>query len=225
MNRYDLILATALHMDEVSASDSIAVSVQVDSSDNNPLYTLINGLLDECLVEVYNSDPWWRLKQKPFTLPSTATYDKNIGRYVIKLPVPADYLKIAEIKCDEFQRPISEVYSEGSDMAKRQHNRWLVAKVAKPVAVMSHDSTNGREIDCYSLDKASLSGTNLYATYIGIPVLPTDTTTTASAISTDILPDALVAPLEWLTASKAFGARGNTNGMQVCLQNAQNLLI
>lgn len=223
MNRHGLILATALRMDEVSASDGLAVSVQVDSSDNNPLYTLINGLLDESLVEIYNAAPWWRLNQTAFpNAPSSATLDPITGRYYIAIPVPADFLKLAEINCGDFQRPINEIFSEGSDMAKRQHNRHLVAKLAKPVAVMSHNA-NGREIDCYSLPTPIIG--SLVATYIARPSLPSDTAVTASAISTSVLPDALIAPLEWLVASKAFGARGNTNGMQVCLQNAQNLLI
>lgn len=220
MNRRDLILATALRMDEVSASDSPVVVTAVDSSDNNPLYTLIDGLLDECLVEVYNAAPWWRLNQKPFpSIPASATFDPVTGRYHIAVPVPADYLKLAEINCLQFQRPINEVHPEGSEEGSRQHNRHLVAKLARPVAIMSHNAT-GREIDCYSLASPEVNA--LVATYIARPVLPKDA---APEINADVLPDALVAPLEWLTAGKAFSARGNVNGAQTCMKNAQNLLI
>ena len=57
-------------MDEVSPEIE-ADDLVVDGSDGNPLYTLIDGLIDAGTLELFSVAPYWRLKQTTF--PDTDT--------------------------------------------------------------------------------------------------------------------------------------------------------
>lgn len=220
----------ALRMDEVTP-DITVEDLTVDGSDNNPLYELIDGLVDGGALELFSVAPYWRLPQSAFG-------ESNIGfgtmpalygsRRYIRLRVPDDFLRVAEIDCSVFQRPITEVVPEMSEAGKRQHNRFLMGKEAKPVGVMSHGTwsvgsttTNCREIDCYSIPSGSTSPL-INASYIAKPSMPAAGSSTA--IET-VVPPVLVDALEWLIAARAFGARGDADHAVICQQNAQNLLV
>lgn len=235
MTRNELIQQVALRMDEVTPDITIA-DLTVDGADGNPLYALIDGLVDAGALELFSVAPYWRLPQKSFPnitpkeLP--ALYN---SRKVIRLKVEDDFLRVAEIDCSHFQRPITEVVPEMSEAGKRQHNRFLMGKEAKPVGVMSHDlwpSGSGltpvmvqcREIDCYSI--ASTTTVNIQndvrATYIAKPEMPT---IDSQDDIEDVVPVVLIDALEWLIAARTFGARGDANHAAICQQNAQNLLV
>lgn len=222
MTKEGLILAVAAHMDEVTAEGEAIV--EVSTSDNNPLYSLINELLDESLMELFAVAPLYRLPQTAFPVENRVTKnDSSLGRKVIRVKVPDDFMRLVELDCDEFERPIVTLHQEGSAMAKRQHNRHLVAKTARPVGVIRSttwtDSVYGREIDCYSLDG---DGTNWTGSYVARPSLPVSL---SESIPATTLPDILTAPLEWLCAAKVFGARGDANHAAICQQNATNLIV
>ena len=238
MTRLELIRQVALRMDEVTpeSPDFTIANIPVDGSDNNPLYALIDGLVDAGALELFSVAPFWRLPQKAFTGVAVKTLPALFNsRKVVRLKVEDDFLRVAEIDCVHFQRPITEVVPEVSDLGKRQHNRFLMGKEAKPVGVMSHDEwTTGsgqsavtaqcREIDCYSIDGSTTVNvaTDVKATYIATPEMP------SVESSTDIetvVPPVLVDALEWLVAARTFGARGDANHAAICQQNAQNLLV
>jgi len=219
MTRAELIQGVALRMDEVTPSDAIA-NLTVDGSDNNPLYELIDGLIDGGVLELFSTAPYWRLPIKTMSVTQSALSAKFGTRYIIKATVPADFLRIAKIDCAEYQRPITELYPEMSDMGRRQHNRILFAKEARPVGVMSHNAS-ASEIQCYSTAGAATSPS---ATYIATPATITDSGTAVS-VETVLGGATLVPALEWLVAARTFGARGDANHAAICQQNAQNLLV
>ena len=239
MTRAQLIQAVALRMDEITPDAGLQVTV--DGSDNNPLYTLIDGLIDSGVLELFTVAPYWRLPQTNFEYSATAAQNEIIldslsaafeERKVIRLKVTDDFLRIAEINCKDFLRPITEIFSEQDSVGKRQHNRFLMGKEAKPVGVMSHGMWNSepcREIDCYSLASdttvtASTSG-DIVASYIAKPATIVDSSTPSQAVSVEsVVPSVLIPALEWLIASRTFGARGDANHAAICQQNAQNLL-
>jgi len=229
MTRKDIILGAVLRMDELSASGD-AQYVTVSTNDNDPLYAQMNGVLDESLVEIYAMAPFWRLPQTSFLDTSDVAYatDPHSGRVYLRLRVPEDFLKIAEVMCAEWERPIVEIFGEGSDMGRRQHNRHLMGKSARPVGVMSHGvwdgSSQAREIDCYSFDAGTTEATSLEASYIARPLTEPHSKDPDTTISDDILVPGIVEPLEWLMASKVFGLRGDER-TAVCLKNAEGLLI
>ena len=248
MIRLDLIRNVALRMDEVTPDISVA-NLTVDGADNNPLYALIDGLVDAGVLELFSVAPYWRLPQVAFAnviveeLPvalgdyssSGPGGDKTVTkRYFVRLRVPDDFLRVAEINCDTFLRPITEVVPEISDAGRRQHNRFLMGKESRPVGVMSHGrwptetqdvTVPCREIDCYSLSTEipdSESSVNSY--YIAKPEDIDDDGTNTDAVE-EVVPPVLVPALEWLIAARTFGARGDSNHAAICQQNAQNLLV
>ena len=229
MTRDQLIQAVALRMDEITPSGALS-GITVDGSDNNPLYDLIKGIIDDGVLELFTVAPYWRLPQTLFAYSATASANQIIvesganSRKIIRLKVPDDFLRVAEINCTDFQRPITEVYPEQSEQGKRQHNRFLMGKEARPVGVMSHGVWNGspcREIDCYSLASTTTvtASSGVVASYI-----PKPASASTAADTTVPVPDVLLPALEWLTAARAFGARGDVNHATICQQNAQNLL-
>ena len=240
MKRNELIRQVALRMDEVTpdSPDFTIDDIAVDGSDNNPLYALIDGLVDSGALELFSVAPYWRLPQTEFENVQLGELPASFGsRRVIRLKVEDDFLRVAEINHSEFQRPITEAVPEMSEAGKRQHNRYLMGKEARPVGVISHgkweveqdEFVQCREIDCYSIAPAPPAGTTdtaldgVEATYIATPEMPTITDTTTD-IET-VIPPVLVDALEWIIAARTFGARGDANHAAICQQNAQNLLV
>ena len=235
MTRNELIQQVALRMDEVTPDITID-DLTVDGADGNPLYALIDGLVDAGALELFSVAPYWRLKQTTFTdiLLESVGSQRTISdgstiipaRKMIRLKVPDDFLRVAEINHTSFQRPITEVFQEISEQGKRQHNPFLMGKEARPVGVMSHGSWSGaqcREIDCYSVASSVDSTSGVMATYIPKPAVITDE---APAVTVeDAVPEVLIPALEWLIAARTFGARGDANHAAICQQNAQNLLV
>ena len=239
MTRAELIQAVALRMDEITPSAGL--SVTVDGSDNNPLGTLINGLIDGGTLELFSIAPYFRLPQTEFTDIALATVgtqrtineDQTTGqRKIIRLKVGNDFLRVAEINCPDFQRPITEVFPEQSSEGKRQHNPFLMAKEARPVGVISYgvwgtgvSAVQCREIDCYSLaTDTTVTTSDVAASYIAKPGTISDTSTPAVSVES-VVPPVLIEALEWIIASRAFGARGDSNHAEICQQNAQRLLV
>ena len=240
--RLQLIKSVALHMDEVSP-DITVTGLTVDGSDNNPLYSLIDGLVDAGALELFSVAPYWRLPQSAFensAMETVGTQKKiNDGqgtinaRKMIRLKVPDDFLRVAEINHPSFERPITEVVPEATELGKRQHNQYLMGKESRPVGVMSHGVWTGgteqeptteqcREIDCYSIPSTGTL-TGLVATYIPRPAMPL--ATSSDDIEDAVIPSVLIPALEWLIAARTFGARGDANHAAICQQNAQNLLV
>lgn len=221
MTREQLIQNVALRMDEITPPEGLVISV--DGRDNNPLYAIIDGLIEAGALELFSVAPFWRLPQTVVN-PGDINVSTEHNRYVVRIKLSDDFLRVAEINVKGFQRPITEVVPEQSDLGKRQHNRWLMGKEAKPVGVISYGIWDGdpcREVDCYSLS-ATVSASDVTATYIAKP--GDNIGASPSAVEDDI-PAILIPALEWLIAARVFGARGDVNHAQVCQQNAQNLLV
>lgn len=230
MTRNELTAQVALRMDEVTPVEELQITV--DGSDNNPLYTLIDGILDDCVLELFTIAPYWRLPYTPFsgTQLSKIFPERDDSRYMIRLRLEDNFLRLAYVSHALFQRPITEVYPEQSAEGKRQHNRYLMGREAKPVAVLSIGSWSAdgepprtvqrKEIDCYSLP--SQEDGDVKAFYIAKPDAIEDNN--QSAVE-NVVPETIIPALEWLIAARAFGARGDVNHSEICQQNAQNLLV
>lgn len=231
MTREELIKKVALKMDEISSSDD--VMVPVNAGDNNPLYTQINNLLNEAVNDVLMKAPIYRLQSQVESLPMFHTekdkennditvIDYNItnifsgSRKKIEVPVSDEFLRLVSISDDCFQRPIVELAIEGDDTDKKQHNKFLVAKSAKPVAVLSN-SANGRIITCYSYDSSATPNPTLL--YVKRYNNEKDTT-----IETD-LDDYMIDIVSWVCAGKVFAAQGDINKGKICDDNASALMI
>ena len=218
MTREELIKKVALKMDEISSSDD--VFVPVGTGDNNPIYTQINNLLNESVNDVLMKAPIYRLHghigvQKQFT-PANLFVGTSKPRKAAVIDVPADFVRMASITDDAFQRPIVEFAQEGDDVDKKQHNVHLVAKTAKPVAVIG-SSASGRTITCYSYDaEGAPNPTLLY-----IKRYDNDKDTTAETG----LDDYMIDLVSWVCAGRVFSAQGDINKGKTCDETAAALMI
>ena len=221
MTREELIKRVALKMDEISSSDD--VMVPVNAGDNNPLYTQINNLLNESVNDVLMKAPIYRLHSQTESLNLTTASDSldtneifNDERLTAIITVPEDFLRVVSISDRAFQRPIVELAMEGDDTDKKQHIKHLVAKTAKPVAVISN-GVNGRLITCYSYN----TNTNPSITFRYIKRYDNDRDTTAE---TDL--DAyMIDIVSWVCAGKVFAAQGDVTKEKICGENASALMI
>ena len=90
-------------MDEITPDNGLP-QIEVDGSDNNPLYALIDGLIEAGALELFSVAPFWRLKQTEFNdivveaLPALFNNANGSPKYIIRLKVPDDFLRVAEIK-------------------------------------------------------------------------------------------------------------------------------
>lgn len=215
MTRQELIRKVALKMDEISSSDDVIVSVGID--DNNPLYTQIDSLLNESVNEVLMKVPTYRIPQSHTNVISDSTITPLFSnhRKSATIKVPDDFLRLVSITDDEFHRPISELAVEGNDVDKRQHNKFLVAKQSKPVAVIGRDNEDGRVIRCYSYGIDDSAAPSMLYIKMYQDTNP----------STDIgLDDYMIDIVTWVCAGKVFAAQGDITKGKTCDENAVALM-
>lgn len=218
MIREELIKKVALKMDEISSSDDVIVSV--DLSDNNPLYTQINGLLNESINDVLTKAPIYRITSFVSLIPSNDIRVDNTEdgkRQIVVVKVPSDFIRIAAINDTLFKRPIVEVAIEGDETDKRQRNRFLMAKKSKPVAVIGRDEYGKRVITCYSYDLTDEPAP--VASYVQRFAGELDL---YSEIPAD---DYLADIISWTCAGRVFAAQGDQVKGQLCDTNAAALMI
>jgi hypothetical protein len=236
MTREELIKNVALKMDEISSSDDVIVPV--GTGDNNPLYTQINNLLNESVNDVLMKAPIFRLQSQVASLTTIAigegedtepaTLSETLGNYEFTsilgglrkaavISMPSDFIRLASINDTSFQRPIVDLAIEGDMVDNRQHNKFLVAKSAKPVAVIGRDSTGNRTITCYSYS-ASATDASLTFNYI-------KRYENKNATEDSLLDDYLIDIVTWVCAGKVFAAQGDINKGKLCDENAAALMI
>lgn len=215
MTREELIKKVALKMDEISSSDDVIVPV--NAGDNNPLYTQINNLLNESVNDALMKAPVYRIQNQIGTV-KNATSKSLFGdtRKAAVFAVPNDFIRLVQINDDLFQRPIIELAIEGDDVDKRQHNRHLVAKYARPVAVMGRNG-NGRTISCYSYGSGDTPNPSLL--YIKRYEGGKDATEETG------LDDYMIDLVSWVCAGRVFAAQGDINKGKICDENAAALMI
>ena len=215
MTREELIKKVALKMDEISSSDEVVIPV--NGSDNNPLYTQINHLLNESVNEVLMKAPIYRIQDQVVELNDFTTVSLfGNTRKAAVFNVPEDFIRIASINDNAFQRPIVDLSLEGDAIDKKQRNQFLVAKKAKPVGVLGR-GTSGRTITCYSYG----AGDTLAPALLYIKRYNNDTDTNAETDFDEYMTDIV----SWVCAGKVFSAQGDTAKGKICDENASTLMI
>ena len=220
MTREELIKKVALKMDEISSSDDIIIAV--DSSDNNPLYAQIDDLLNESINDVLTKAPIPRLKDFISDELDSGKHIKSIletynPRVVFQIPVPDKFLRLVSITHKDFKRPIVDLAVEGDDISKRQSNKFLRAKEAKPVGVIGRDENGNRVINCFSV----ADGDNI-PNPVFLYIERYSDTSLSSNVSDD---DYLLDIVTWACAGKVFAAQGDVNKGQLCDNNATALMV
>lgn len=225
MTREELIKKVAMKMDEISSSDDVIVPVS--TGDNNPLYTQINYLLNESVNDVLMKAPIYRLQSQMASLSSSGAIGEepadveilpifNGARRIAIIYTPDDFLRLVSISDNAFQRPIIELAIEGDFMDKRQHNKFLVAKSAKPVAVMGSNE-NGRCITCYSYESSESPNPTLRYVKRYMKDMNISEESDLDGYLVDIV--------SWVCAGKVFATQGDINKGKICDENAMALMI
>lgn len=215
MTREELIKKVALKMDEISSSDDVIVPVH--TGDNNPLYTQINNLLNESVNDVLMKAPIYRIQNQVASISVSTPKDLFGGaRKAAVISIPDEFIRLVSISDTLLQRPITVLAVEGDDTDKRQHNRHLVARTAKPAAVIGNNGL-GRTITCYSYD----SDATPKPTLIYIKRYDNDRDTTAETDLDEYMTDLV----SWVCAGKVFAAQGDVNKGKICDENAASLMI
>jgi len=213
MDRTALINSVKSKIDEISSSDALVVDVGLE--DNNPIDTIIDGLLDECAKEVLLKAPIHRLTVTSST--ATATPDTVVTQ-IGTIPLPADFVRLVELKMADWTRPVTELYSSGSPIALKQSNKWLRAKWNKPVAVLSNRKvtagnppvvTNPAVIEYYSIKSSHAISRFMYIKKEVAENMP------------EWLQDALC----WICASKVLAILNKPTDAKYAIENAVGLLI
>lgn len=215
MTRTELIKEVALKMDEISSSDDVVVSVGID--DNNPLYTQIERLLNESINDVLMKAPIYRLSSQ-IDVYTLSTVEDIFGgaRKKAVFTIPDDFIRIASITDEKFQRPIVDLSIEGDEVDKAQHNKHIVAKKAKPVAVIGRDDAGKRIISCYSYDTDdAVSPKMRYVKRYDLKNPMVDTG----------LDEYLEDIVSWVCAGKVFATQGDITKGKICDDNASALMI
>lgn len=189
----------ALRMDEVSSSDEVSVSVGIE--DNNPLYTLIGGLIEEAFGEVARIAPLAMLPMEPET--------GNASNGITTIDLPADYLRFAYITVAGSNRVIGTLNVEGDAVAVRQDNKYTRAGSEKPVAVLS-GSEAGPAVRVYG-------GTGATLYYVA-------KTTHITSDNVSYYSEAENEIAKWVTAEKVFSAMGDAARMQACKARVDALI-
>ena len=213
MDRTALINMVKSKIDEISSFDELPVDVGLE--DNNPVDSIIENLLDECAKEVLLKAPIHRLTVTSSN--AIATPDIAVPQSGT-IPLPADFVRLAELKMADWARPVTELHPPGSPVALRQSNKWLRAKNNKPVAILSNRkvttgnppiTTNPSVIEYYSIKSSHAVSRFMYIKKEVAENIP------------EWLQDALC----WICASKVLTIFNKPTDAKYAIENAVGLLI
>lgn len=202
MNRTELINATMSKIDEVSPSDGLIVNVGL--SDEKPIATIIDSLLNESAQEILMKAPVHKL---PITKSTEVATANATTATIGTVKVPTDFLRIVEFKMKDWERSVSELHLPGSIKASQQSNKWLRGGPSKPVAVLTSTDT-GNVIEYYSVKSLHTIDKYYYIKKDVAENVPV------------VLQDALC----WLCASKALAIFKSAEGSKTALENAISLI-
>ena len=106
---------------------------------------------------------------------------------------------------------------EGDFVDILQHNKHLVAKYAKPVAVIGRDADGKRVISCYSYKADDAFDTTIHYIKRYDKGVELNVETGLDDYLTDIV--------SWVCAGRVFAARGDINNNKICDDNAAALMV
>lgn len=205
MDRVALVNKVKVKIDEIAPSDTPIVDVGI--ADEKAIDTIIDSLLDECAVEVLLKAPFNRLEITQGATSVTIEQDDSIPTIGI-IRVPEDFLRLVSLKMSDWQRSVTELSMKGDMVSNRQANRFLRAGIARPVGVLSRDSS-GVIIEYYS----TFEQTHKVAEFLYI----------AKKNAEQINDTQIIEAMCWLCAGKVLSVFGKDPS--TAYNNAQGLMI
>lgn len=115
------------------------------SADNLELDGIIQAKLPEAARDVTETADVGLLE--PLAMVTTVTSHDGGGL----LTIPDDFLRLVNLKMTGWNRSVSMVAGEGSDIDLMQRNKYTRGTAIKPVCVFSHDANGNRVIEYFGV--------------------------------------------------------------------------
>lgn len=198
MDRQGLINKVKIKMDEF-APDGVGL----------PFDEYIGPVLDESAREVLERSPLHLLS--PTALPLTGVVYDDDRAYI---PVPADYVRLYEIRYPLWKRSVRKAVSAEDPQYKVQENEYIRGGYGRPCVAIVHTTVNGGDVTKYFecskvIESASITPIALY--------VKTDKPENLN----DIFSDALT----WLCSSKLLGIMGDQDKAKLALEQYNNSML
>jgi predicted transposase len=183
--------------------------IYIDEAWQNAKYVLrvIDELLDESALEVLLKAPFYRLNVTSATVTAKEEYK---GSKIGTITLPTDFLRLVSFSMSDWQQPVTSFAIQGDEIAKKQANKYLRGGVAKPVAVLSKNSS-GYSATYYSTNAETHSVTEFL--YI------------KKADATEVSDSQLIDAMVWICAGKTLGVLNESNLSALCYENAKGLMV
>jgi hypothetical protein len=139
MNRSEIISAIKARLDELTPFQE--GDVALDES-VKPVEQYIDGFLDEATDTVRLISPAYRLEASEFPRDDEGNFtleEDRLGDGVVyyKLAVPDDFLKIAEVRMANWERPCFSATLEAGESYRMLRNPYTTAGPTKPAVVVT----------------------------------------------------------------------------------------
>lgn len=118
-----------------------------ENPDNLELDELIAAKLQEAARDVTESSEVELLEPIKMTTNYTATESGGI------LTIPEDFLRIVSVDMKGWNRTVTTIAGEGSDIDLMQRNRYTRGTSTKPVCVYGHDANGRKVIEFFGIAK------------------------------------------------------------------------
>lgn len=135
----ELIREVRIALDE----NAVQTEYMEENADNLELDDIIRAKLPEAVRDVTEAASVELLEPVVMTT-EVATTDGG-GT----LTVPEDFLRIVSLKMEGWNRSVTTIAGEGSDIDLMQRNRYSRGTAMKPVCVMSHDASGNKVIEYF----------------------------------------------------------------------------
>lgn len=201
MTRSEIIQRVLIKLDEVTEFEE----------HDDVIEATVDSLLDESandllMVLPYPLLPLLELETTSLTQMGTGDYTNSYGY----IPLPDDYLRLGQLKMQEWERPVFYAYPDGSAIAQKQQNPILRGGVSKPVCVYS-GVTKGKRLYYYSLP----AGTDPHVV---------DTAVYVKRHEADMLDGELIQPLTWQCVANTAQVMNMPNVQQLADTQVKNWL-
>ncbi|MGI6337889.1 MAG: hypothetical protein ACOXZV_00735 [Bacteroidales bacterium] len=201
MERAALINIVKIKLDEFSPEDI-----------GHPFDDYIGPMLNESAREILERAPLHLLS--PVTIPISGTIFHNNKAYI---PVPADYVRLYEIKYPQWKKSVRKAISAEDPQYKIQENEYIKAGYARPAVAIVRTTLDGsstirRYFECGKVEDNTISISTPVALYIR---------TTLPEELEDILADTLT----WLCTSKVLSILGYGDKAAIALESYKQSLM
>lgn len=207
MERQALINRVKLKMDEF-APDGVSA----------PFEDYIGPVLDECARELLERASLHLLTPTAIPVTSGSPPASTIRYYDDKayIPVPADYVKLYEIRFPAWQKSVRRAISVEDPEYKIQENQYAKGGNARPSVALVTTQINGgsatKYFECGYVEDPDPGTLTPIALYV-------------ADCKPEQLPDIFADAISWNSASKIFGIMGDANKAKLALEQYNSSML